>query len=719
MDIKKTNEYSDEDIHRTISKRLSEVQGYWSKQYTNMANDQRFASGDQWSQEAKNLRKGKPTLTLNFTKAHIDKIVNPIRKNPFGIRVKHENKQINELYQGLIRDIEYRSNASEAYEEGLRNAVTAGIGYIIIDTDYEDNQSLDQTISIVSVPESTNVWVDPYIKKVDGSDMKYAFHITYTDKECAEQEYDLESDTEHLANYDIMYTEWDIPTDSIPELIYYDLKSEKRTRYWLPDGSFTDDVNTIPEGVETSDREINYNYVEVSKYIGGKRVSKTRLEIDYIPVVPVYGNKVYTNGWKGYAGIVQTVFDSQSMVNYYASAEAQLVQSAPVAPWIIAEGQIEGYEDIWATANTGLHDHLPYRPVAEGGASLPPPSRVSNAADTTHLTGPRMAAVEDMQRSTGQYANNAGIDVAGQSGRALLLKQNAADVNSFHFIDNLMKSITQCGKITLQLINSLYDTDRRLNVRAENGSVVPIQANIQAMGIKPYEFDTEVEAGPMMQNEKELMNATLLEIGALMPEKFGMIADVFVENLQTPGSDEVVRRLKAMLPPEVLPKEEGANVPDPQAIQAMQAADQTIQEMKAMLENYEAIIQNLQTQIIDNESDRKAKIETAQINSNTDLAIAELNNSTKIQIENIKAGSSAMSDNKKIMADRQKQINSEIKDMIKDSDSVATNIVAFDPMNRVQRVGGSIGRSTEAMDLDDQIGETVESIDSLLLDPEQ
>ena len=695
--------------------RLSDANAHWSRQMTNIIEDKKFASGNQWNDKARAQRQNKPTLTIDFTGTLIKKVTNPVRKNPFGMNVKNPSDQVTKLYQGLIRDIEYESMAEEVYECALENAVESGIGWVKIVTEWADDNSLDQVIRLKKVPDPTTILLDPHSEHIAGADATYAFELGYIDKLLAEEQYDLEGSPEHMAMYDTMYRGWNIPANSIPEMIYYCIEEEKSTKTWMKTGETYEGKPDIPpdESMVQGSRSISKKYVKVCKYVGGKKVDETRMDIPYIPIIPVYGDRVYDGDtWRGWAGMVRKVRDSQSMINYYASAEAQLVQSAPVSPWLIEEGQIEGYEDIWATANTDLHDHLPYRARNLGNTVIAPPQRVDNSAQTTHLTNARMMAVEDMQRASGIMGPALGEDDApGQSGRAILLKQHATEMPNYHYIDNLKKTISQCGRVVIPLMNSVYDTERELTLRTERNEPMNIRGNITQYGAE--KFDTEVTAGPMVQYEKEMTNATLLEIGRIAPDKLGLFADIILQNVQAPGTEEAVDRLRKSLPPELLPETD--NAPDPQAMAALQEAQNTIQAQEATMEQYEAIIQTLQTQIIDSERDRKADIEKEAIKSETELAVAELESETKIEVERIKAGSKAESDNKKIIADARARLDEKVSEVTEDADESISEISDLTPENAMQlteKPGGPVGGAF--IEEPDASGETVESIDDLL-----
>ena len=55
------------------------------------------------------------------------------------------------------------------------------------------------------------------------------------------------------------------------------------------------------------------------------------------------------------------------------------------------------------------------------------------------------------------------------SGKALQGQQQQVDLSNFHFYDNLTRSIKQTGKIILDLIPKIYDTQRVLRIIGVDG----------------------------------------------------------------------------------------------------------------------------------------------------------------------------------------------------------------------------------------------------------
>jgi hypothetical protein len=49
--------------------------------------------------------------------------------------------------------------------------------------------------------------------------------------------------------------------------------------------------------------------------------------------------------------MVRQLKDPQQMYNFWRTSETEFVALAPKAPWLMAEGQDEGFEEEWNNAN--------------------------------------------------------------------------------------------------------------------------------------------------------------------------------------------------------------------------------------------------------------------------------------------------------------------------------------------------------------------------------
>src|SRR6266550_6887402 len=125
--------------------------------------DLRFARlAEQWPEKVRRQREldGRPCLTINRLPAFIRQIVNDARQNNPSIKVHPADSVADprtaEVYNGLIRNIEVTSRADVAYDTALDFAVTMGLGYLRINTEYacDDSFDLDLVIRRIANPFS-------------------------------------------------------------------------------------------------------------------------------------------------------------------------------------------------------------------------------------------------------------------------------------------------------------------------------------------------------------------------------------------------------------------------------------------------------------------------------------------------------------------------------------------------------------------------------------
>ena len=106
--------------------------------------DLKFRAGEQWPEELKRDREAdnRPCLVINRMPQFVKQITNDQRQNNPSIKVDpvddKGDPETAKILQGLIRHIEYNSQADVAYETAFEGAVTGGFGYFRIVTDYCD-----------------------------------------------------------------------------------------------------------------------------------------------------------------------------------------------------------------------------------------------------------------------------------------------------------------------------------------------------------------------------------------------------------------------------------------------------------------------------------------------------------------------------------------------------------------------------------------------------
>src|SRR5690606_27201427 len=151
--------------------------------------DLRFARlGKQWPEHIKNQRdlEKRPTLTINRLPTFIRQVVNEARQMKPTIKVhpadSNADPETAKIINGLIRNIEYTSNADVAYDTATENAVTMGWGYFTVDIDYAYDDTFDLDILIKRVANPFSIYGDPNSTEADSSDWNTAFETEYLTK---------------------------------------------------------------------------------------------------------------------------------------------------------------------------------------------------------------------------------------------------------------------------------------------------------------------------------------------------------------------------------------------------------------------------------------------------------------------------------------------------------------------------------------------------------
>jgi hypothetical protein len=121
----------------------------------------------------------RPCLTINKLPQHVRQVTNEQRQNrPTGKVIPADDRadvRVAEIFDGMVRHIQYISDADVAYDTACDNQVTYGEGYIRVLTEYVRDDSFDQDIKIGRIRNSFSVYMDPTIQDPCGADAKWCF----------------------------------------------------------------------------------------------------------------------------------------------------------------------------------------------------------------------------------------------------------------------------------------------------------------------------------------------------------------------------------------------------------------------------------------------------------------------------------------------------------------------------------------------------------------
>ena len=617
------------DVLATMRERLQMALGALSSSRNDELDDLRFMAGSpdnnwQWPSNVLATRgnvqgqtiNARPCLTINKLPQHVRQVTNDQRQNrPSGKVIPADDRadpQVAEIYDGVVRHIEYMSDADVAYDTACENQVTFGEGYWRLLTEYCDENTFDQDIKIERIRNSFSVYMDPTIQDPCGSDAKWCFITQDMTRDEYERLFPDATPITALMDQgtgDSATAQW--VTQNTVRIAEYFCVEYKRVKLNLYPGNVT-----LQEG-EPEDRQmqamglmpVRSRMAQVPRVKWMKTNGYEILEEQdwagrWIPVIRVIGNEFEVDGQILVSGLVRNAKDAQRMYNYWVSQEAEMLALAPKAPFIGYGGQFEGYETQWKTANTQNWPYLEVNPdVTDGnGSILPLPQRAQPPMAQQGLIAAKMGAADDIKATTGQYDSSIGATSNERSGRAILARERQGDTGTYHFVDNLARAIRYSTRQIVDLIPKIYDTQRIARIIGIDGETK--MARIDPMQPEPVrevrdqagvviekiynpsvgKYDVVVTTGPSYLTKRQEAMDAMSQILQGSPQLWAVAGDLFVKNMDWPGAEELAARLRKTIDPKLLEDQD-----DP----ALQAANKQIQVMMQEMQTMQQMLQNV------------------------------------------------------------------------------------------------------------------------------
>lgn len=589
--------------------------------------DMRFLYADsdnqeQWNAAVRAQRQlsGQVMVTINKTHTHWLHVVNQGKQNkpeieisPTGDQSSYDSAQI---FEQIIKRIEYISDAQTAYDIAAGFQVGGGIGYWRIVTDYRDEDSFDQEIFIRQIADPLSVYMDPEIENQDGSDARFAFVFSDMPREEAEKKWG--KIVQQQPNLGDLAENW-ARSDQVRIAEYYERSEQKEWMYAIPtaDGDIivARESSMPPEGAEllknAMEQRVDIQRRRVSKYsvdwykiVGNEIAEKSVWAGKYIPIIRVPGEEIVIEKRLDRKGIVRYLKDAQRAYNYNASAALEFGALQSKSPYLAPVEAIEGLENYWSTANSQNHAYLPYNHMDENGNPIPQPQRQQPPTSAPVYLEGMQAAEHEMMMASGQYESTFSAQSNEIAGVAIEQRQKQGERVTFHYQDNLAKAIRFTGKQLIDLIPKIYDTKRIIRIMDESGEEQAIQIDPRAkQALQQVEdqqeakvkaifnpnvgtYDVVANVGPNFETRRERAFDAMTQLLAAQPVLASVIGDLYMGTADFPSADKLQERMRnwiASTNPGAL--EAG---PSPQMIQLQQQLQQAGQ-----------LIQHLQTQLQD------------------------------------------------------------------------------------------------------------------------
>lgn len=585
--------------------------------------DLKFYAGEQWPPDIQAQRtvEKRPCLTINKIPTFVNQVTNDIRQNRPAIHVspvgEGSDKQAAKIFYGLIRAIERNSRADIAYDRGATSAARAGFGYWRILTEYESDTDFNQRIVIRSVRNPMTVYLDPDHQEPDGSDTQFGFVTEMIDRDEFVHEHPGVNPCDWSASQGETFKNW-ITDAQVRVAEYYEYEKKPRKLVLLENGfkGWEDELHErMQQDIEDKKvkvlkrRDVDCACIKWYKLTAHDVLQETDVLGRWIPIVKCIGDEVDIEGEVIYSGVVRHSKDSQRMYNYWKTAETEQVALMPKAPYIMEEGQVEGHETQWKNANRKSYPYLLYKGTNVAGRPAPPPQRQPFSGPPAALIQAAQGAAEDMKATTGiRFDATLAERMHDESGKALRELKSAGDNGSFHYMDNLGRSLRHTGRILVDIIPLYIDTKRIVTMLREDDTEEQVQIDPSAAkafqetpqaanGIskifnpKVGEYGVTCTIGPSFATKRIEAAESMMDFAKALPQTAAIIADLIAKNQDWPGADEMAARIAKSLPPNLISVSPSDLSPQAQALLA--SKDQQLAQQAKQLQQQQAALGDL------------------------------------------------------------------------------------------------------------------------------
>jgi hypothetical protein len=632
-----------------------------------------------------------------MTSPIIDQISGDIEQSQFDISIKpaggDATKDLAELRDGLVRNIENISNAQDIYADAGRGTVTAGIDGWMVTTDFYDDNSFDQDLMIKPIPNFIDrVWFDVGSLKRDRSDSRYGFLLSAIPRADFKERWPNASGSS-VSNDNESTAYWDKPDTIIIGHVFY-RKERPRTLIKTNFGRIFEEENfeEIKEKLAASgeveeDRRIAKDHIfYVRKFDNNDWLDEEEETVfSQIPLIPVYGNFKVVENKITYHGAVRKLVDPQRIYNYSISREIEEGALAPRSKYWMTAKQVGPHSASLQTLNTNkdpvqLYENdpnVPGPPQQQGGAQINPGLRV--VSDNMQ---------QAIQRSSGIFAAGMGGESSAQSGVAIDKLQDKSNNITVKYFKALEVAICQTARVIQDALPRVYDAQRQLRILKEDGSFEMIAVNVAVNqggelvienDLSAGKYDVTCTSGPSFNNRQQQMVRGLLEIAAIDPSVLQLGQDVFLNNVNTPGVDKIAERSRALLmqqgliPFNQMTQDEQAQVvkaqsqpPQPTAEQLLAQAEQA--KADAMRESNMVKMQQQQGQLLLKEQDIRLQAQKLQLQAREqELKIAE-----KMADMSLRQDKQAFEQTIELMRQAREDINADVDNLNKQADTLKT-----------------------------------------------
>lgn len=497
-----------------------------STQIARIKEDRSFLSGNQWEKaDSRLIAKSRPRRVINVLANSVNSTANGYANYPY--KWYSDNQEIDMAADAFIKN---GSNNRAAYDV-LYSEVAFGLGYFAIGSEsvYDENGTQVEVPALYSIDKIENVYFDPDSIERDGHDAVEAAIVEFKSKNYVEAKFGERWVTAKGVRPLINVTDNTNP-DTMCIVTYFRVEDGRCSVY----------------------RMLNNDFLE----------EPTQLDIERVPIFPVYGEKTWDGDDELWQGLVRKGAPIQKIINYAFTQLGERMAIAPKPTFLTTPQAVEGYDDGYRNFFNNLNPLLLWNETsADGKVKYPEPKRIDNSVQYGDITAIISANLELLSTITGVDAKGL-IDGQPQvTATEVIYNERQTQSTVRHFFASLRDTFKAVGETVLKL-----------------------------MGYGNVTLD--VIQGPSEYCEKQVARQELIQLAALVPdtEKMKLVDGILLSHNDNPILRNVFGAIHSA--PQPSPMEQQAFDTIEQMKQAIEQKNVQIEDMKKQLEQWEQYDKN-------------------------------------------------------------------------------------------------------------------------------
>lgn len=559
-----------------------------------------FLYVDQWDLNIKQARLAvsKPCMQFNKLTTILRSILGEQRTNSPALTVrgvgKHVTQQDIDIRDGLLRQIQYDSDADIAFQVARKHAMEVGWGAGRVIKEYEPN-SVKQRLRILPIMDFQAAFFDAMAQLPDKTDGNFSGVYTAVERKKFSKLYPKIENPESVAPDGTYFISQWSQIDYIVMAEIYVKKWFKRKIVQLSDGKemSREEADEVlakqAEAMTAANNDLMYGgfepleiavEVEVDdykikhvKFIGNAILEETDWEGKILPIVYCQGDATVIDGETIPLPFIQDAIDDQKLINYLGSELAYAVVRARKETIIGTPDNFKGFEDEWRNSDQ-VQGALRYNHDKNAGA----PQFITPPVFNNSMLELYQNTENDLRQVVGFFDEARGDETNATSGKAINARQTASKKPVNVYEDNGNRFMRTMGKIILEMIPYVYDTEREVTIRTQDNQVKTAMINQQrgyrmseAGEIEPNivndmkfgSYDIEVRVDGSYDAQMIASLDMLIRLATINPKIADLIPDLMAENSGLKNTPQLMKRLRTLLPPDILAEEEGRPKPPP------------------------------------------------------------------------------------------------------------------------------------------------------------